>query len=184
MASLYVIRHGKTDWNEIKRIQGSTDTSLNDEGIGMARKAHDEYEGVRFDICFCSPLKRARQTAELLLEGRDIPIEYDDRLRELSFGEFEGVEYPLLPEDHPLRKAFRDPVNYTPPGGAESLPHLLERTGQFLEEKVYPLIDQGKDVLIVGHGAMNCSLILNAKKLPLDKFWEEGIENCVLKRLL
>ena len=92
MASLYVIRHGKTDWNEIKRIQGSTDTSLNDEGIGMARKAHDEYEGVRFDICFCSPLKRARQTAELLLEGRDIPIEYDDRLRELSFGEFEGVD--------------------------------------------------------------------------------------------
>ena len=63
MASLYVIRHGRTDWNEIKRIQGSTDTSINEEGRQMAREAHDRYADVHFDICFCSPMKRARETA-------------------------------------------------------------------------------------------------------------------------
>ncbi len=184
MASLYVIRHGRTDWNEIKRIQGSTDTSINEEGRQMAREAHDRYADVHFDICFCSPMKRARETAAILLDGRDVPIEYDDRLRELSFGQYEGTEYPKLPEDHPLRDAFRDPANYVPEKEAESITDLIGRTGDFLDEKVYPLIEEGRDVLIVGHGAMNSALTLNVKKLPIEKMWDEGIENCVLKRLI
>ena len=184
MSALYVIRHGRTDWNTIKRIQGRTDTPLNEEGISMAGEAAKRYSSVHFDICFCSPLMRAKQTAQILLAGRDIPVEYDDRLKELSFGEYEGLEYPLLPEDHPVRDAFRDPDNFHPAPGGETIRELLKRTGDFLEDKVYPLIDEGKDVLIVGHGAMNSALTVNVKKLPVEKFWEEGIENCVLKQLI
>ena len=60
---LYVLRHGKTDWNEQKRLQGRTDIPLNDEGRDMADKAREEYRDIHFDVCYCSPLSRARDTA-------------------------------------------------------------------------------------------------------------------------
>lgn len=68
--------------------------------------------------------------------------------------------------------------------GAESLDELYKRTGAFLKEVVEPQVQQGKDVLIVGHGAMNSSIVCQVKKLPVEKFWSEGIENCKLMKLL
>ena len=71
---LYIMRHGKTDWNVLHKLQGRTDIPLNEEGRNMARKAADIYKDINFDVCYCSPLKRAKETAEILLEGRNIPI--------------------------------------------------------------------------------------------------------------
>ena len=62
---LYIIRHGKTDWNALHKLQGRTDIPLNDEGRQMAEDARKEYRDVHFDVCFCSPLIRARETAEM-----------------------------------------------------------------------------------------------------------------------
>ena len=80
---LYIMRHGKTDWNAKHKLQGRTDIPLNEEGIQMAEQAKEKYKDVNFDICYCSPLVRAKQTAEIVLEGRNIPIVYDDRLMEM-----------------------------------------------------------------------------------------------------
>ena len=76
--SLYIMRHGKTDWNEKHKIQGRTDIPLNDEGRKMAAAAAEEYKDIHFDICFCSPLIRAKETAQIFLSARNIPIIYDD----------------------------------------------------------------------------------------------------------
>ena len=89
---LYIMRHGQTDWNKVHRLQGSTDIPLNDEGRRMALEAGKKYKDLHIDVCYCSPLKRAQETAELVLKGRDIPIITDDRLREMSFGLCEGEE--------------------------------------------------------------------------------------------
>ena len=67
---LYIMRHGKTDWNAKHKLQGRTDIPLNEEGIQMAEQAKEKYKDVNFDICYCSPLVRAKQTAEIILEGR------------------------------------------------------------------------------------------------------------------
>lgn len=80
---LYIMRHGKTEWNKKKKLQGRTDIPLCREGIEMAEKAREEYKEVHLDICYCSPLIRARKTAEILLEGRNVPIVTDDRLKEM-----------------------------------------------------------------------------------------------------
>ena len=104
-------------------------------------------------------------------------------LKEINFGDYEGLEYMTLPEGHPVRSAFFDPAGYVPSGG-ESITDVMGRTGDFLNEKVYPLIEQGSDVIVVGHGLMNSTIILNALKLPVSKLWDEGIENCVLKKLI
>ena len=66
---LYIIRHGRTDWNDRHKLQGHTDIPLNDEGRRMAENAAEEYKDVHFDICYCSPLVRAKETAEILLRG-------------------------------------------------------------------------------------------------------------------
>ena len=61
---------------------------------------------------------------------------------------------------------------------------LFERTGDFLREVVHPLLEQGKDVLIVGHGAMNSSIVCQVRHIPIERFWEAGIENCKLMKLI
>lgn len=182
---LYIIRHGKTDWNVEHRLQGQTDTELNEEGRRMAREAATEYANIHFDVCYCSPLLRARETAKILLDGRDIPIIYDDRLKEMGFGEFEGLKECFSIPDCPVNVFFKDPANYTDPqGGAESMDSLFSRTGDFLEE-IEPELEAGKDILIVGHGAMNSSIICRIKyNLDRKRFWDEGIPNCRLMRLM
>ena len=182
---LYVLRHGITDWNAQKKLQGQTDIPLNEDGRALAEKAHDEYKDVHFDVCWCSPLIRAKETADIVLRGRDIPIHYDDRLREISFGEYEGMDWIAPEHDHPINVFFNTPEKYTiRPEGGESLDDLFARTGSFLREIAYPLVEEGQDVLIVGHGAMNSSIICQVKNLPRSEFWSAGIENCKLKKLL
>lgn len=180
---LYIIRHGKTEWNEIHKLQGRTDIPLNEEGRAMAREAADRYKDIHFDICFCSPLVRARETAEILLEGRDVPITFDDRLIEMSFGIYEGVENSFAVGDCPVNVLFEHPEQYEPVPEGESLEQLYARTGEFIADVVNPLLDEGKDVLIVGHGAMNSSIVCQIKDVPLKDFWSAGIENCKLMQL-
>lgn len=89
---LYIVRHGKTEWNALHKLQGRTDISLNDEGRLMAQQACDEYKTLNIDVCYCSPLVRAVETAQIVLKNRDIPIIKDERLIEMSFGTYEGIE--------------------------------------------------------------------------------------------
>jgi probable phosphoglycerate mutase len=179
------MRHGKTQWNAKHKLQGRTDIPLSDEGREMAWKAAKEYANVHFDICYCSPLIRAKETAQIVLKGRNIPIITDDRLMEMCFGEYEGMENSFSVPDCPINVLFKNPENYiTPVKGGESLEELYSRTGSFLKEKVEPELKQNKDILIVGHGAMNCSIVCQIKGLPVKEFWSAGIDNCKLMRLI
>ena len=147
----------------------------------MRMGSHDEYRDVHFDICFYSPLKRAEQTARIVAGDRGIPMIVDDRLREMSFGTCEGTLDYLTNENSEIFPLFSEPEKYvTPPAEAESIEELCRRTGNFLKEKVVPLMREGKDVLIVGHGAMNSSMIMQIKKLPKKDFWAAGLAKCKL----
>ena len=179
------MRHGKTEWNSKHKLQGRTDIPLNEEGKLMAEKAHDEYKNINFDVCYCSPLIRALETAEIVLKDRNIPIITDERLVEMSFGEYEGIENSFQIPDCPINVIFQEPANYvTSVGGAETFSELYARTGEFLKEIIEPQLKQGKDILIVGHGAMNSSIVCQVKNLPIEKFWDAGIVNCNLMKLL
>jgi len=182
---LYIMRHGRTDWNDRHKLQGRTDIPLNAEGRRMAEKAAEEYRDVPLDVCWSSPLIRAKETAEIVLRGRNVPIMTDDRLREMSFGIYEGQENSFDIPDSPVNVIFKEPEKYTASvGGAETFDELFARTGAFLREVIDPLMAQGKDVLIVGHGAMNLSIISQIRRLPREEFWSTGIENCRMMRLI
>ena len=106
---LYIMRHGRTDWNERNKLQGRTDIPLNAAGRKMAEEAAAVYKNVPLDVCYCSPLARARQTAEIFLKNRNIPIITDDRLVEMSFGIYEGTEQSARALDCPINILFKEP---------------------------------------------------------------------------
>ena len=181
---IYILRHGKTEWNKRRKLQGRTDIPLCDEGRVMAREAAEEYAGVHFDVCYSSPLVRARETAQIILQGRDVPIIIDDRLMEMGFGIYEGIERSFEQPDCPINILFNDPENYKAPADAgESLDELFARTRSFIDEVITPLRKAGKDVLIVGHGALNSCMLTQAKGLPRKDFWSHGIVQCKIMPL-
>ena len=181
---LYIMRHGKTDWNKLHKMQGRTDIPLNDEGRQMASAACEEYKNINIDVCYCSPLIRAYETAQLVLKGRNIPIIIDERLIEMGFGEYEGVENSFKIPNCPINILFNHPEEYKESvGGAETFEALYARTGEFLKEVAEPALEDGKDVLIMGHGAMNSSIICQVRGLPIEEFWSAGLEQCKLLRL-
>lgn len=119
---LYMIRHGETAWNKERRIQGQADIPLNEFGRMLAEKTAKGLSDIRFDICYTSPLLRARETAALILAGRQVPVIEDDRIAEMAFGEYEGrccsrVGWNL-PEE--FRRFFDAPDRYKAPDGGEN----------------------------------------------------------------
>ena len=117
---IYIIRHGETDLNAAGVLQGWYDQPLNDSGRFLAAETGKKLKGVRFDGCFSSPLKRAAETAEILLResGNEIPVIYDDRLKEMSFGVKEGSR--LSPEEAAVFRA--DPRRLERFAGGEAVP--------------------------------------------------------------
>lgn len=88
---LYLIRHGETDWNKVKKLQGKSDIPLNAFGEHLAEETGEALSTVPFDVAYTSPLKRARRTAELVLGDRNVPILDEKRIEEMGFGIYEGL---------------------------------------------------------------------------------------------
>ena len=177
---LYLLRHGQTEWNVKYKLQGQSDIPLNEVGRAEAKAACKKYADIHFDACYCSPLMRARETAALVLDGRDLEIIPDNRLAEMSFGIYEGFEHVLSTPDCPVYTLFHDPEAYEAVENGESVDDIFRRTGNFLAEVVAPAMKNGKDILIVGHGAMNSSIICQVQGLPRSRFLQEIPANCEL----
>ena len=182
---LYIMRHGRTVWNMGHKLQGKTDVPLSEEGRTVVEQAAVTCRDMHIDVCYCSPLVRALETAEIVLRGRDIPIITDTRLEEMGFGICEGTTDFQNNPDNPIYPLYAAPETYkTPVEGGESLDELYARTGAFLKEVVEPQLRQGKDILIVGHGAMNASIIGQIRKIPRKDFWSVTMKNAELVRLI
>lgn len=181
---LYIMRHGKTDWNAQGKLQGRTDIPLNDEGRKMAEAAYHECLDIHFDMCYTSPLIRARETADIVLNGRNIPIIVDERLVEMSYGGYEGVADIYNMPDSPINVLFDEPERYESTEGSESFEELFSRTASFISEVLMPEISKGRDILIVGHGALNSAIICQIKNLSISQFWSSGLEQCKAMRLI
>jgi alpha-ribazole phosphatase len=100
---IYLIRHGETDWNRNGRFQGQSDIALNDAGRSQAAQLSLRLaEALPFDRLVASDLRRARETAEILHRGYDVPIVTDEGLREMNFGRWEGLDFKAIQEQWPL----------------------------------------------------------------------------------
>lgn len=91
---LYIMRHGETAWNVRRLFQGHSDIPLDEKGVALAEVTAAGLRDVPFDLAYTSPLRRARQTAEIILRGRNVPLVEEPRLIEIAFGECEGCPRP------------------------------------------------------------------------------------------
>lgn len=149
--SLIVIRHGETEWNRERRMQGHTDTPLSAAGAAQAAALARRLAGLPLAALYSSDLRRARDTAAVIARGTGNAVLTDARLRERSFGIFEGLTYPemqaLYPEEF-ARFESRDP-DYAMPGG-ESAREFQARCMRCLAE--IAVRHAGSTVAVVTHG--------------------------------
>ncbi len=155
---LFVVRHGQTDWNLEHRAQGSVDIPLNATGILQAEEARDKLAGMQFDICYASPLRRAKKTAEIIV-GDKCPIIYNRLLVERCFGDFEGLVGETWDAITGGIDIFDLKLDY---GGrsVESMSAVLKRARRFLELVKKENPDAAR-VLVVAHGALLRALHFN-----------------------
>ncbi len=156
ICSFYIVRHGKTEWNTIDRIQGQLDSALTDEGISATKQLAEELKNIHFDALFSSDLSRAFKTAEILKLDRELAIVTHQALRERTFGKYDGSfsknytaairdlleEYETLTQEEKWKFKFDE--------GYESNDELVSRFITKLREIAVGY--KGKSVLVVTHG--------------------------------
>ena len=145
---IYFVRHGQTDWNNQGKIQGKTDTELNKTGIEQAKEASEKLKDADIDIIICSPLKRARKTAEIINEKLNVDILHEKEFSERDYGEFEGIsKYDLNTEE------FWDYDKNVKYKKAESVKDLFDRVYRTLDKIIEKY--KGKNILIVAHSGIS-----------------------------
>jgi len=182
---IYLMRHGETDWNKERRLQGQSDIPLNEFGRELAEKTGEALAEMAFDMAFCSPLKRAEETARIVLGKRKTPLYVDERLKEIHFGACEGIHFDEAKRDpdHPLHNFFSNPGCYVPLEGAESFAQVTARGQSFLRERILPLEGCCENILMVAHGAFNRSLLNSIAGIGAENFWHILLPNCAVSIL-
>ena len=132
---LYLLRHGETDWNAQRRIQGVADTPLNETGFSQARALAAPLRGRPIAALYTSHLRRARQTAEAIAEALGLEVRLEPRLAELDQGKLEGLQIEEIEVHHNgFMAAWRSrPAHLRMPGG-ETLAELQERAWAAVED--------------------------------------------------
>ena len=169
--TFYIVRHGQTDWNVEKRIQGSLGSNLTEIGISQAKSTALLLKEIHIDAIFASPASRAQQTAKLLLLERKLEVLTAELLRERSFGPYEGKFISELKEHDEIIEKLSDAAKFTfkfhPQ--MESDEDVASRFITFLRETAvgYP----GKTIALVTHSGTMRSLLIHLgfgtyKQLP------------------
>src|ERR671910_3317781 len=165
MTTLLLARHGETDWNRELRIQGSSDIELNELGRRQAQSLAQELTDVDLDAIYSSDLARARQTAEAVAATHALEVRFDARLRERSFGSWEGLT--------------REDIDELPAGS-----HHDGETDEEVRARVLEAIAEiaaahpGEQVLVVSHGGALNALWHHALGVRVERW-----ANCAVYKL-
>ncbi|WP_315118853.1 histidine phosphatase family protein [uncultured Clostridium sp.] len=172
ITNLYLTRHGETLWNTQGRMQGWKDSPLTDKGALQAQLLGKKLKDLDIDIIYSSPIGRASCTAEILKGNKNILIEFDDRLKEINMGKWEG----MLREDiediykEELHNFWNTPQLYKPIEG-ETFNEVIDRTTSFIEEIVNK--HKGKNILVVTHTIALRSMLAYIENKDLGEFWDD-----------
>ncbi len=159
--TLYVIRHGQTQWNLEQRYQGQQDAPLTNLGRRQAQAVARRLKKVAFDHIFASPLGRAWTTAGFLKEETGIAPIADDRLMEVRYGECEGLTEGEIEAKFPGKMEWRNADKWTRRlPGAECYGDMHERARSFATEHLDGALDEGgPTIATVGHAGINTTLV-------------------------
>ena len=174
-ASLVLVRHGQSEWNEKNLFTGWKDPGLTAKGVEEAKSAGIQLrtEGFQFDVMFTSDLLRAQKTGEIILRElgvTNLPVVKNQALNERDYGDLSGLNKDEAREKwgdeqvHIWRRSFD-----TPPPGGESLKGTAERVLPYFKKEILPQLLEGKNILIAAHGNSLRSLVMELDQLTKEQ---------------
>jgi broad specificity phosphatase PhoE len=169
VTTILLVRHGETDWNLHRRLQGHSDRPLNERGREQARALADELAGDPLDAIYSSDLVRAHETARIVAEARGLEVTALPELRERNFGTWEGLS------DDEIRERFPEATDGVL-GDGETREAMARRVFDSLQRiaDTHP----GGNVLVVSHGGPLRAVL---RRCGVDGV--ERIDNCHIVRL-
>ncbi|MFP7299232.1 histidine phosphatase family protein [Neobacillus niacini] len=171
MITLYITRHGETEWNTEKRMQGWLDSNLTESGINNAVSLGERLKDTELTAIYSSTSGRTKATASLIRGDRDIPVIYDENLREIKLGQWEGKTHSLIKELYQTEfDAFWNaPHQYTSVEG-ETFEQTRARAIRVLE-RIKSEHESG-NILIVTHSVVIKCLYSYFKNLRIEALWD------------
>jgi len=174
-ASLVLVRHGQSEWNEKNLFTGWKDPGLTAKGVEEAKSAGIQLrtEGFQFDVMFTSDLLRAQKTGEIILKElgvTNLSVVKNQALNERDYGDLSGLNKDEAREKwgdeqvHIWRRSFD-----TPPPGGESLKGTAERVLPYFKKEILPQLLEGKNILIAAHGNSLRSLVMELDQLTKEQ---------------
>lgn len=167
---LILIRHGLTEYNLAKRYCGLSNIGLSAIGKQNAQHLRNKLSRVRIDKVFCSDLKRCRQTARIIFSGSSLKIVTNPNLREINFGEWEGLTFEQVHNKSPsiYKKWLKNPFLVDIPGG-ENINNFISRVKKELENIRANCPD--KTVALVTHLGVIRAIFNTLLFIKKDDFW-------------
>lgn len=179
MTTIYVVRHGETEWNTQRLLQGSSDSPLTENGLFQAKEAAEQFKTVHFAEAFSSDLLRAKRTADIIAAEHNLLVKTSELVRERNFGKYEGKHVDLYLQE--LRKMIKDLAvsekkKLKLSSDTESDDEVISRLLLFLRETsvAYP----GKNILLVTHSGVIRMLLYH-----LGYATDAELENLSIKNL-
>ena len=162
MSVIYYVRHGQTDQNKAKILTGRTDVPINDLGIEQAKQTAEKLKAIKFDVVFCSPLLRARQTADIINKFHNLPIEEDSRIIERDYGDYTQKSTSEI--DRQISWNWYECDKKYP--NIESPKQIFERVKSFINMLKESYKD--KNILVVAHSGVGRLFNVYFNGLPKD----------------
>jgi broad specificity phosphatase PhoE len=171
MGRWYLVRHGQTAWNAEGRVQGHTDTPLGEKGLAQAQRVAARLRGQSFAAAYASDLRRAADTARVILDGRTLPLQMMPELREAHHGQWDGMTYAEVQSRYPdgWARLTRMAEDVAAPGG-ETAAQVAQRVKAACD-RIAAANGAGQDVLIVAHSGSLRAMAIVLLGLPVSASW-------------
>lgn len=175
---VHLIRHGQTNWNKEKRVQGHSESTLTEQGKQQAAALAPVLAPYNIAKIYCSPSIRTRETAAIVFHDGSAPIEYRDELREIFLGPWEGLLQSEIRSLYPENFVnFWDAPERFDQEGAELFAAVQQRGLMLLKRILSAHATQ--DVAIVSHGVLIKSILCALEGRPMAQLWEPPVmHNC------
>lgn len=183
MGKIILIRHGEVTWNKQACYTGWTDLALTENGVEQAKLVAERLRSEQLEAVYCSDLQRARVTAEVIAEPHGLSPIQDPDLRELNYGEWEGVAEEDLPVQYPdIYAAWSANPADTPAPAGESFSQLLERVSR-AASRIMESHPNGT-VAIVAHKSANRVLLCHWLGVSINLYKRVGQDNVAINTVL
>jgi broad specificity phosphatase PhoE len=175
MGEILLIRHGETAWNREQVFRGRRDVSLGDRGREQARLLAERLAREGLEAVYSSPLSRSRETAQPVAEAHGLPVRVEERLTDMSYGEWEGRQQEEVKREYPelYRTWVEAPQTFRPPGG-ERLSDVAARAWPAMGE--IGRQHRGGRVAIVTHRVVCKLLLCSALGAGEGAFWRVRVD--------